>query len=293
MSATTRTSPARPARARARRRHHIGTYLILAILLIIVLFPVYYVLVGSLMVPADLFSTPPKLLPLSGINLENFTTVLQASNLLNQYGNSVLVSGLVTLGQVVTATLTAYALVFLPLRAKGFWFALCMVTMMVPWEAIIIPNFLTLSGWGLIGNDWFGSILALSLPFMATGFSIFLMRQTFLTFPAELHEAAILDGAGHLRFLWSILVPIAKPSLAALAIYAFLNTWNMYFWPLLVARNANQQTIQIGITQFNSAEMFNPGVVMASVFLAVLPVLLVVVFGQKFIVRGLTAGALK
>lgn len=280
-------------RTHRRKSRHIGSYIALAIMLIIVLFPVYYVLMGAIMKPVDLFSTPPRLFPFSGLNFENFATVVQASNLINQYGNSVLVSALVTVAQVVTATLAAYALVFLPLRAKSFWFGLCVATMMVPWEAIIIPNFLTLSGWGLIGENWGGSILALSLPFMATGFSIFLMRQAFMTFPAELHEAAILDGAGHGRFLFSVLVPIAKPSLAALAIYAFLNTWNMYFWPLLVARNANQQTIQIGITQFNSAEMANPGVVMASVFLAVLPVLLIVVFGQRFIVRGLTAGALK
>lgn len=276
-----------------RKPLHLGSYIALAILLIIVLFPVYYVLMGSLMLPADLFSTPPRLFPVSGLNFSNFVTVLQASDLLNQYGNSVLVSALVTVFQIVTATLAAYALVFLNLRAKGFWFGVCVATMMVPWEAIIIPNYLTLSGWGLIGNQWFGAILAMSMPFMATGFSIFLMRQTFLTFPVELHEAAILDGAGHGRFLFSVLIPITKPSLAALAIYAFLNTWNMYFWPLLASRNSAQQTIQIGITRFNNAEMANPGVVMASVFLAVLPVLLIVVFGQRFIVRGLTAGALK
>jgi len=265
----------------------------LAVLLIFVLFPVYYVLVGSLMLPTDLFHTPPRFFPISGLNVSNFVEVIQASALVKQYGNSILVSAIVTAAQVVTATLAAYALVFLPLRWKNFWFGLCIATMMVPWEAIIIPNFLTLSGWGLIGNNWGGAILAMSLPFMATGFSIFLMRQTFLGFPVELREAAILDGAGHGRFLFSVLLPIAKPALAALAIYSFLNTWNMYFWPLLVARNSDQQTIQIGITQFNSAEMFNPGAVMASVFLAVLPVMLIVIFGQKFIVRGLTAGAVK
>jgi sn-glycerol 3-phosphate transport system permease protein len=272
---------------------HLGSYIALSVLLIIVLFPVYYVLVGSLMFNVDLFSTPPKLFPFSGLNFANYAEVLTSSNLIAQYGNSVLVAVLVTVAQVITATLAAYALVFTKLRGKKIWFGLCMATMMVPWEAIIIPNFLNLSSWGLIGNNWFGAILAMSLPFMATGFSIFLMRQAFMTFPVELHEAAILDGAGHGRFLFSVLLPVSKPSLAALAIYSFLNTWNMYFWPLLVARNSNQQTIQIGITQFNSAEMFDPGVVMASVFLAVLPVLIIVIFGQRFIVRGLTAGALK
>lgn len=290
MSATTLPAT-HPHRHRTSR--HIGSYVALVILLVIVLFPVYYVLVGSLMLPVDLFSNPPRVFPISGINFSNFVTVLESSSLISQYGNSILVSALVTVVQVITATLASYALVFLPLRGRKIWFGVCIATMMVPWEAIIIPNFLTLSGWGLIGNNWTGAMLSMSLPFMATGFSIFLMRQAFLSFPVELHEAAILDGAGHGRFLFSVLLPIAKPSLAALAIYAFLNTWNMYFWPLLVARNSAQQTIQIGITQFNSSEMFNPGTVMASVFLAVLPVLIIVVFGQRFIVRGLTAGALK
>jgi len=286
-------SPAHASRIARHKSRNVGSYIALVFLLVFVLFPVYYVLMGSVMKPADLFSTPPRFFPTSGLNFSNFVTVLKTSALVGQYGNSVLVAALVTAGQVITATLAAYALVFLPLRWKGFWFGLCVTTMMVPWEAIIIPNFLTLSGWGLIGNNWAGAIMAMSLPFMATGFAIFLMRQTFLTFPVELREAAILDGAGHGRFLFSVLLPITKPSLAALAIYSFLNTWNMYFWPLLVARNSDQQTIQIGITQFNSSEMFNPGAVMASVFLAVLPVMLIVIFGQRFIVRGLTAGAVK
>jgi len=275
------------------RRLNIGSYIGLVVLLVIVLFPVYYVLMGSVMQSTDLFHDPPSLFPGHGFNWSNFSHVFSASKLVSQYGNSVLVSVLVTAFQIITATLAAYALVFLPLRGKGFWFGLCVVTMMVPWEAIIIPNFLTLSSWGFIGNNWFGAILAMSMPFMATGFSIFLMRQAFLTFPVELREAAVLDGAGHARFLFSVLIPIAKPSMAALAIYSFLNTWNMYFWPLLVQRNAEQQTIQIGIAQFNSSEMADPGSVLASVFLAVLPVLIIVVFGQRFIVRGLTAGALK
>ena len=280
-------------RPRRHRQRHWGSYLVLAILLIVVLFPVYYVAVGSIMTVKDLFSSPPKLFPVSGLNLSNYAQVIQGSQLVQQYGNSILVSGLVMVAQIITATMAAFALVFLPLKHRGLWFGVCMATMMVPWEAIIIPNFLTLSDWGMIGDNWFGSILAMSLPFMATGFSIFLMRQAFLTFPRELHEAAILDGASDWRFLFSVLVPIVKPSLAALAIYAFLNTWNMYFWPLLVARSASQQTIQIGITQFNSSEQFNPGSVMASVFLAVLPVLIVVIFAQRFIVKGLTAGAVK
>lgn len=278
---------------RRHRPHHWGSYVVLAILLIMVLFPVYYVAVGSVMKTKDLFSSPTRLFPVSGLNFSNYSQVLQGSQLVQQYGNSILVSVLVMAAQIITATMTAFALVFLPLRHKGLWFGVCMATMMVPWEAIIIPNFLTLSDWGLIGDNWFGAILSMSLPFMATGFSIFLMRQAFLTFPVELHEAATLDGASDWRFLFSVLIPIAKPSLAALAIYAFLNTWNMYFWPLLVARSGSQQTIQIGITQFNSSDQFNPGSVMASVFLAVLPVLLVVIFAQRFIVKGLTAGAVK
>lgn len=270
------------------RAGRVVSYLVLGVLFVVLLFPVYYAVVGSLMGPRDINSFPPSLVPTDGLHPENYANALDVIPLVRQYGNSVTAALLVTAGQLVTSVLAAYAFVFLPLRARGLWFALFLSTMMVPWEAIIIPNFLFVSELGLTDT-----VAALALPFLATGFGVFLLRQAFLAFPTELRDAARVDGAGHLRFLMSILVPLSRPTLAALAIYSFLSAWNMYFWPLLVTRRPESQTIQIGITQLQSVDANDPGMVLAGVVLALAPTLLLVLFGQRFIVRGLTAGAVK
>ncbi|GAA1907291.1 carbohydrate ABC transporter permease [Lapillicoccus jejuensis] len=264
------------------------TYLFLGVLFLLVVFPVYYGVVGSFMGTKDSNSFPPALFPVSGLHPENFGNVLSVIPLGRQYANSVLQTAAITVGQVVTSALAAYAFVFLPLRKRGLWFGLFLSTMMIPFEAIIIPNYLTVSTWGLKNT-----IAGLALPFLASGFGTFLLRQSFLGFPTELRDAARVDGAGHLRFLWSILLPLSRPTLAALGIYSALSAWNMYFWPLLVTEAPSDQTIQIGIGQLQTSDGQDPGLVLAGVVLALVPTLLLVIFGQRFIVRGLTAGAVK
>src|SRR5699024_10811503 len=174
------------------------------------------------------------------------------------------------------------------MRWRNLWFALLLATMMVPVEAIIIPNYLFISDLGLIN-----SMPALTLPFLAHGFGIFLLRQAFMAFPRELFDAARIDGCSNPRFLMSILLPLSRPTLMALGFWSFMMTWNMYFWPLLVTQTPQMQTIQIGITQLNSTYNFNPGLVLAGNVLAVISTLLLLIFGQRFIVRGLTGGSLK
>ena len=264
------------------------TYTALTLGAAVVLFPVYFGFIGAFMGPADINAYPASLWPFNGFRAENFTGALSSIPLGRQYMNSVVMAGLITLGQLVTSLFAAYALVFLKVWGKAFWFGLFLCSMMVPAEAIIIPNYLTMSSAGLINT-----VPALVLPFLAHGFGIFLLRQAFLSFPTELWEAARIDGAGHLRFLLSVLVPLSKPTLAALGIWSFLSAWNMYFWPLLVTQTPQMQTIQIGITQLRSADNFNAGLVLAGTVLAIIPTLLLVVFGQRFIVRGLTAGSIK
>ena len=291
MSQATTTATSSPERRRSRpahRRTPVGTYVGLGALFLVVLFPAYYGIIGSLMGVADTNAFPPALWPTHGLHPGNYGDALRIIPLGNQYLNSIAQTALITAGQVVTSALAAYAFVFLDLRWRGLWFGLFLSTMMIPYESIIIPNYLFVSSAGL--KD---TVAALALPFLATGFGTFLLRQAFLAFPTELRDAARVDGAGHLRFLRSILLPLSRPTLAALGIYSALSAWNMYFWPLLVTTKAEHQTIQIGIGQLQSSDGDNPGMVLAGVVLALLPTLLLVVFGQRFIVRGLTAGAVK
>jgi len=264
-----------------------GTYLGLALLAGILLFPLYYGIAGSLMTQSQLARYPVAFFP-SHLKVANFVDVFKIIPLLRQYGNSAFVTIVVTLGQVVTAVLSAYAFAFLRMPRRGALFALFLVTMMIPGEAIIIPNYLTMAGAGLINTYW-----ALVLPFLAAGFGTFLLRQSFLTFPSALRDAATMDGCGHVAFLWRILLPLSRPALATLSIFVFLSTWNQYFWPLLVTRTPHMQTLQIGISQLQSVDANNENIVLAGVVLALIPTLLLIYAGQRHIVRGLTSGALK
>lgn len=287
-SARTSSTPSRRRRGSGGIASKIGTYAVLLIFLVLIGFPVYFGFAGSLMGPGDINSYPAALWPKSGAVLRNFAGALDAIPLLRQWGNSVAMAGIITVGQMVTSVLASFALVFLPMRWRTFWFFLLLSTMMVPVEAIIIPNYLFISDAGLINT-----LPALTLPFLAHGFGIFLLRQAFMSFPGELFDAARIDGCSNLRFLFRILIPLSRPTLMALGFWSFLMAWNMYFWPLLVTQTPQMQTIQIGITQLKSADNFNAGLVLAGTVLAVIPTLLLLIFGQRFIVRGLTGGAIK
>jgi sn-glycerol 3-phosphate transport system permease protein len=195
----------------------------------------------------------------------------------------------VTLGVLVTSSLYAYALSYFDFPGKSIMLFIALGSLMVPFEATLIPNYLFVSRIG-----WTNSFQGLILPFVASGFGIFLMRQYFLTLPRELYDAALVDGCSRFRYLWSILVPLSRPAIATLAVYTFLSTWNQFYWPLLVT-NANEwRTTQVGITIFRNFEggaIYN--VQMAATLIVMLPTLVLLVLGQRQLVAGLTSGALK
>lgn len=236
----------------------------------------------------DIASYPPAVWPVHGITWNNLATAAQIIPLMRQYVNSLGATLVITVAQVLTSTLVAYALVILKVKGRRVWFVLFLSTMMIPGESVIIPNYLTISSLGLRNT-----FLALVLPFLASGFGVFMMHSFMRQFPMELVEAARIDGASNLRLLWSVVLPLSRPAIASLAIYTFLTHWNAFFWPLLVTETPQMQTIQIGITQLQSPDAFNPGLVMAGAVLAVIPTLFIIVFGQRQIVRGLTAGSTK
>jgi sn-glycerol 3-phosphate transport system permease protein len=265
-----------------------ASYALLAVLAFVMLFPLLYAISGSLMTAREISTYPPAFLP-SQPHLNNFVDVLNALPIPRQYLNSLIVAVCVMVGQLVTSILSAYAFAFLTMPFRNVIFGIFLATMMVPWEAIIIPNYLTMAQYHLIN-----SYPALILPFLAAGFGTFLLRQFFLSFPKDLYEAVLLDGGGHLRFLWSILLPLSRPALAALAIWSFLSAWNQFLWPLLVVNRDEMQTLQIGISRLQDVEAGTaPNFILAGTVLALVPTLLLIYFGQRHIVRGLTAGALR
>jgi sn-glycerol 3-phosphate transport system permease protein len=159
---------------------------------------------------------------------------------------------------------------------------------MVPFEVTIVVNLSTISDMGL-----YDTYAGLAVPFLATGFGAFLMRQAFLTVPGELRDAAALDGYGHLRFLVRIAVPLARPAVAALSVFAFLAAWNQYLWPLLITKDERLRTVQIGLRELYQSSFVRVNVTLAGVIIAVIPLVVLLLLFQKQLVRGLTAGAVK
>ncbi|MGG3282599.1 carbohydrate ABC transporter permease [Paenibacillus solani] len=252
-----------------------------------VLFPLLYTLSTSLMSEAESAVYPPPLLP-EAINLSNFAKVIDTIPVLTFIGNSLIVSIAIMLGQIVTASLAAYAFAFLRFPGKTLLFSLFLATMMIPWEVIMIPNYLTVKS-----LNWLDTYQGLIVPFLATAFGTFLLRQTFLQLPKELFEAARVDGCGHVRTFLSMVLPLSIPGIATLGVYSFLNNWNMYLWPLLTTNRIEMRTVQIGIGMLQFEEMNSWNLILSGVLLLLLPSLLLLALGLKPLVRGITAGALK
>jgi sn-glycerol 3-phosphate transport system permease protein len=250
-------------------------------------FPLLYGLAISFMTPDQVMEYPPRFLP-DGLNFASYQTVLNRLPIPRYLLNSLIVSSAVMFGQLVTASLAAYAFAIRSFRGSGLLFGLFLATLMIPWEVTIIPNFQTITGWG-----WGDNYIGLIAPFVATGFGVFMLRQFFMTIPKELHDAATIDGCGSLRYLLQIVIPLSRPALGTLAIYSFLQTWNQFLWPLLITNKKEMRTIQIGLNYLLNEETISFNNTMAGVMLAILPTVLLLILGQRQLIRGLTTGAIK
>lgn len=288
MVAEPAAAAARPApRRRPRRLRRAGRYLLLVAAGVVILFPIWMTVVGSLLTAHQLTSSPPYLYP-PDPQWGSFATAADQGHLLEYLRNSVLVTAAITVAQLLTSLLGGYALAFVRFPLRRLALGLCLATMMVPGEVTIFPNYRTIA---LLG--WVNTYPALIVPFVASGLGIFLFRQAFSQLPGELREAARLDGYGHLRFLVRVAAPVCRPVIGAFAVFSFLAAWNQYLWPLVVTRTDSVRTVQIGLKQLQGLNLDQTNVIVAGTLLAALPVLIVLLLFQKQLVRGLTAGAVK
>jgi sn-glycerol 3-phosphate transport system permease protein len=268
-------------------RYNTIAYTLLTITAIVLMFP----LIFSLSLALQGETVAPTLLPTDWSNLDwhVFSTVFERQPIMLRWiFNSFVVSIAVTLGVLVTSSLLAFALSYLDFPGKGLLLFFTLGTLMVPFEATLIPNYLFVARLG-----WRDTYQGLIVPFLASGFGVFLLRQYFLTLPRELYDAALVDGCTRIRYLWLILVPLSRPALATLAVYTFLGTWNQFYWPLLITNSTEWRTTQVGITIFRDFELGVFNIQMAATLIVMLPTLILLVLGQRQLVRGLTAGALK
>ena len=265
----------------------VANYALLVVGSIIVAFPLLLAISYSLMSESEIATFPPPILPAQP-TLDNYAQVFATIPIVHYLLNSFVVSSAVVIGQLLTASLAAYAFSFLVFRGRQVLFFLFLTTLMIPWEATIIPNYITIRSIG-----WLDTYQGLAVPFMATAFGTFLLRQAFLQIPRELWDAARIDGATTFRFLVSTVIPLSRPALGTVAIYGFLSTYNQYFWPLLITNQTLMRTTQVGIAQLRFEETLRWGLVMAGVIMVAVPTLALLVLGQRQLIRGLTAGAVK
>jgi sn-glycerol 3-phosphate transport system permease protein len=280
----------------AKRASKVNRYILLTLLAAIVLFPVYMVVVNSLLAPDVIGHRPPTLFPTHPI-WSTYRRAWSDGNISRYLFNSFLVTFLIVAGQVITAVFAAYAFAFLEFPLKRVLFVVFLTTMMIPFEVTFFTNVQTVADFrdvpvlgSIAGYNTYGGLV---VPFLATGFGAFLIRQAFLSLPRDLRDAAQLDGYGHWRFMSRVAVPLARPSIAALALFSFFGAWNQYLWPLVVTEDDRLRTVQVGIRQLSRASVDRINVTFAGTVLAALPLFILLLIFQKQLVRGLTAGAVK
>lgn len=264
-----------------------GWYAVLSALSLLVLFPVYMTIVRALSTPAIYVREGLPVYPV-GIQWDVWVRAFQLGDL----GPKILISTVVTVVivalQLTTSILAAYAFAFLDFFAKRVVFILFMATLMLPVEVTLIPNAQTVRGLG-----WFNSYPGLTIPFLATAFGTFLIRQGFMGIPRDLRDASQLDGFGHLAFLRRVAIPVTRPVIASFAVISFLGAWNQYTWPRAVTTESRWETIQIGLKSVASSTVDQSNIGFAAAIIAALPVLALLIFLQRHLIRGLTAGAVK
>lgn len=271
----------------SRYTYNVFLYVMLITASIVLLSPLFFALSLALQGPTSI----PDIIPRDFTKLDwgVFVAVVQQQPILLRWIlNSFVVATGVTVGVLVTSSLMAYALSFLNFPGRAVLLFVALGSLMVPFEATLIPNYLFIAR-----IQWTDTYQGLILPFVASGFGIFLLRQYFLTLPRDLYDAAMVDGCGQIRYLLYIVVPLSRPALATLAVYTFLNTWNQFYWPLLVTNAPEWRTTQVGITVFRNFEYAVFNTQMAATLLVMLPTLILLIIGQRQLVSGLTAGALK
>lgn len=270
-----------------RRARTAGTLALNVIVSLVILLPLLYALSIAFMPSSELFTTEMNLLP-SNPTLENFKQAMVKVPLGRFVINSFITAGAITFGQIISCSLAAFAFSFLEFKGKELLFMLVMATMMIPGEATIVSNYLTVSSWG-----WLDSYQVLIVPYLTSAMGIFLFRQFYKSFPISLYESAKIDGCSNLRFIFKILLPLTKSAIGAMAVYTFINAWNMYMWPLLVTGSNSLRTVQIGISMLDSVDSQSITLMIAGVVMIIIPSLSIFIAGQKQLIRGMFSGAVK
>lgn len=262
-------------------------YFLLVVFAIITLFPFYWMIASSLKSSFEVIQTPPTMFP-ENFMWGNFSTALAMAPFGRYFINTIIVTALSIISTAIISILSAFAFSHLEFKGRDLIFAIFLASMMIPGEVLIVTNFKTISALNLIDT-----YTALFIPYVANVLYIYMLREFFLKIPKQLYYAAKIDGASDWKFLWGVLVPMAKPSIITICILVGINSWNAFLWPLLVTNSDNMRLLANGLTAFQSDVGNRYELLMAASTIITIPIVLVYIFLHKKIMNGISIGGIK
>ena len=257
-------------------------YIVLIIIAFSMLIPFLWMISTSLMTELEVYQFPPQFIP-SSWKWSNFVEAMTMQPFGRYFLNTLIVACISVIGQILFCSMAAYAFARLRWKGRDKIFALYLATMMIPAIVTIIPAFLLINAFGWMNTYW-----ALATPTVSSVWGIFLLRQFFQTFPRDLEDAARIDGASEFTIFWRIVLPLSKPALATLTIFAFMGSWKEFLWPLIVTNRMDMRTVEVGISTFSNLYNTDWPHQMAAAVIVMLPIVFVFIVAQKYFVRGIT-----
>lgn len=265
----------------------VAVYSFLLIGSVSMLLPFFWMISTSLKTAAEAVAVPPVWIP-RVFQFNNYTRALEVAPFGRYFMNSLFITVTTTLGELVTSILAAFAFSKMQFYGKNVLFTLLIATMMVPFELLMIPNYVTLSSFGLINT-----YSAMIIPFLASVFSVFMLKQNFEAVPKELYYAAKVDGTSDFKFLWQILVPLSKSSIVAVMILKIIGSWNSFMWPLIVTSDTAIRPLPVGLQAFTTEAGTYFELLMAAATIVVIPMIIIYIVLQKYIIMGVSNAGVK
>lgn len=262
-------------------------YTFIIFMAIITIFPFIYMILASMMTYQEATSIPPTLIP-ADFQFKNFVDVFEHAPFVRYFFNTVFVSGVSTLGTLVTCVLTAFALVKLNFKYKNLVVLVMISLLMVPYEAIVFTNFQTIARLG-----WMDTYKGLIVPSLASVFYIFYLRNYMMSIPSSYYKAAKIDGCRDLEFIWKILIPLIKPALGTIGLLSFISGWNSFIWPLLITNVKDMRLLNNGLTAFATETGSDVHLQMAAATLTIVPILIIYFIFRKQIIEGVSKNGIK
>lgn len=253
----------------------------------IMLLPFFWMVTTSLKTSSEVVQFPPKWIP-SNLQWVNYIKAWNAAPFGYYFFNSFFIAVTTTIGELITSILAAYAFAKMRFFGKNVLFAIMLGTLMIPGEMLLVPNYITITR-----LHWYDHYQALIIPWLASVFGIFLLRQFFRSIPDELLDAARIDGCSRFRFLWRIVVPLSKPAIMTVALLKFIGSWNAFLWVLIMTSSPKMRTVPVGLTYFSSDIGTVYEQLMAAAVLAIVPILILFFFTQKQFIQGIARTGIK